>query len=342
MPAPPEVLFDRFFRQNHAKPLRPEDPDPRLYRGKKDLSLLPPLTESLLKSIQESYNDALLNEKKDVPEHVAHPPFHFDYIDSTVPNAIAFCYESHSFIGVTMELVNLLWDICVRLSRSKAVTAILGIQASPEQQEPTHVVLFRIQLSFVISHEYTHHVHGHLSKYVFSDEILNRGNSGNLEQQAIEVDADGYAAYHVLAHLMESEGRLHALRPVETGYRSNRHPRPSTVFLFCHGHRSFLFALPPVTVSNPKVYRLSHPPQAARMNSLMQQAINWCKQNRSALAAWMTLSRFQKLLRIVEETTWGMNGGCDWAEQTAFLQSAEGIEYTKELDKSFKAHVLSL
>ncbi len=343
MPAPPEVLFDRFFQQfnSYPKPVRPEDPDPRLYKGKKDLLGLERDVETLLTSTQESFNEALRNEKQNVPEHKPHPPFHFDYIDSAIPNALAFSFENFSFIGITMALVNVLWETCVRLSRSEALGAVLGIKVSPERYEAIHVVLFRIQLSFVISHEYTHHVHGHLSELTFFDEIRSN-KTGNLEQQMMEVDADGYAAYHVLAHLMESEGRSHALGLLSLDAEPADIQDKILFSCFVAAIAAYLFVRLPESLDNNNIYKLTHPPQAARMNFLMQQAISWCKQNRPALVSWMTLERFQNLMEVVAESTWGSNGGTNWAKQTAFLQSQEGAEYFTKLDKALKAHVQSL
>lgn len=344
MSAPPEVLFHRFFQhfKGYPKPVRPEDPDLRPYRGKKDLTGLPPLVESLLTNIQRSFNEALSNEKKNVREHKPHPPFHFDYIDSKIPNALAFRYENFSFIGITMELVDVLWETCVRLSRSEAVAAVLGIQVSHERYEAVHVVLFRIQLSFVITHEYTHHVHGHLSDLTFFDEIRSGNKTGNLEQQMMEVDADGYAAYHVLAHLMESEGRSHALGLLNLEAEPQDIQDQLLFSCFIAAIAAYLFVRPPAALDHNATYKLTHPPQAARMNCLMQQAISWCKQNRPALVLWMTLGRFQKLMEVVAEATWGANGARSWAAQTAFLQSDEGAEYLEKLDKALKAHVQSL
>src|SRR5580692_7063684 len=75
MAVPPEVAFSRYFQTRfpYVPPVRPEDPDPRPYRGRHDLSSLPPALREQLRGIQATFNDALLNEKRDVPEHVDHP-----------------------------------------------------------------------------------------------------------------------------------------------------------------------------------------------------------------------------------------------------------------------------
>jgi hypothetical protein len=105
---------------------------------------------------------------------------------------------------------------------------------------------------------------------------------------------------------------------------------------------AYLFVRPPDSLDNNNIYKLTHPPQAARMNCLMQQAISWCKQNRPAIVSWMTLERFQNLMEVVAESTWGSNGGRNWAKQTAFLQSDEGAKYFAKLDTALKAHVQAL
>ena len=77
------------------------------------------------------------------------------------------------------------------------------------------VAAFRLQLFFVVLHEFTHVVHGHLtlasSDHGFSSEILIRGR-GSLEHQAREADADGYAVYFTLASIIDSpHDRAHLL-----------------------------------------------------------------------------------------------------------------------------------
>jgi hypothetical protein len=105
---------------------------------------------------------------------------------------------------------------------------------------------------------------------------------------------------------------------------------------------AFLYIRHPVTVNRTNAYTLTHPPQAERMNLLMTQAILWCQQGRNGLAAWMTLDRFQKLMRGAAEATLGDVDGVNWAAQTAFLTSSDGREYARKLYNAYQAHVQSL
>jgi hypothetical protein len=128
MAVPPEVVFSRFFQEHfpYNPPVRPEDPDSRLYRGRDDLSGLPPVLQETLRGIQEDFNKVLRSEKRGVPEHVDPPPFHFDYVDSSVQNAIAFRYGGYSFIGITIPLLNEMEATSKKLCGSEAVLSILS------------------------------------------------------------------------------------------------------------------------------------------------------------------------------------------------------------------------
>jgi hypothetical protein len=292
-----------------------------------------PVLRSLLLRIQQSFNAALANEKQNVAGHVNHPPFYLDYIDSSVPNALAFRYEAqdhYSFIGITIPLINLLWDLCVRLSRSEAIQILIRLSLKIEEYDALQIVLFLAMSSFIVSHEYTHHVHGHLSgggsDAALFNEILDDGDSGSLEVQAVEVDADGYAAYHVLANMIDGTARS-AVELLKC-------------FVIAVG--GYLFTRPARALDSVNVYRFSHPPQAARMNCLMQEAMAWCRQNRPGLETWMTLNRFQMLMNASAAAVLGADGGAIWDEQNVFLRSYHGAEYFRQLDTRLKVLTASL
>ena len=88
VPHPPEVVFDRFFRSNELT-----RSDRETYRGKQDLTLLEPSVGSLLDNIQKALNGSLHQLQRRVFAQGQHPKLHFDYVASTVPNALAFTYE---------------------------------------------------------------------------------------------------------------------------------------------------------------------------------------------------------------------------------------------------------
>jgi len=338
MAVPPEVAFNRFFQElyPYVPPVRPEDRDPRLYRGRHDLSGLPPTIQTQLHSIQEMYNGALDNEKQGVPEHVKHPPFHVDYVDSSIQNALAFRHESYSFIALTLPLIFAISDVCMLASKSAKLAILLGVQPSPDEYNDVHAVLFYMLAGFVVGHEWTHHVHGHVSgmETVFPDEVLTTHCLGDIEGQVKEIAADGYSAFHVLTNFIEaSSSPMLTFLPGEDTVQ-----RDQVLFsLFVIAVGAYLFFSPAPDLARTDLYTLTHPPQAVRMRFIMFEASIWCQHNRPGLDAWMR-GHFLTLMGAVAEATLGAAGARVWAEQLAFLRSEAGIRYTNTLEARLKAY----
>ena len=250
------------------------------------------------------------------------------------------------FIGMTMPPVNMLWDACLELSKSEAVRTVFGLPETPESEDALLAVMFQTQLTFVVSHEYTHHVHGHFSHgppgSAFFNEIISNGDTGNLEDQAFELDADGYAVYHVLAHLITGPRRTQATELLSCNHQPTSTQDELLFSSFVIAVGTFLYVLPPASVELSEIYNRTHPLQAARMNWIMRNAMGWCVQNRPSLADWMTAHRFLMLMNEVAKATWRMNGGKEWREQISFLESDSGTEYSKKLETLVKNHVRSL
>jgi hypothetical protein len=305
-------------------------------------TLSAPLT-SFFSEIQGALNESLRNENRDIPGHVAHLPFHFDYIDATVSNALAFCYDGNAFIGVTMPLIDELWGVSAGLANSPAVAALLEAPATSEGREAILTVMFQTELIFLVLHEYAHHVHGHLSDSgsgsTLFDEI-SEGGQGKLEDQAFEMDADAYAVFLALTHMFAGS-RLRQSAEL-LGY-SNKAPGTQEELLFTvfvMGIGAFLYHLPPASVaSSSEVYRRTHPLQALRMNWIMSAAATWCRQNRPALESFMNLERFQTIMTIVRKAISEVIGDKNWNEQTVFLQSEAGAKYFDQLKAHVKRHV---
>ena len=204
MPIPPEAAFDRYFRGLTLK-------QRKNYEGKFDLDQLEsgPL-KVLLLGLQHALSVELANERT-VPEHRDHPPFHVDYIRSTQANALAFKYEGYSFVGLTIPLVEMAAKLCVRLCNSLDLLDALGLSLTPEMSKALGEVLLKILLYFVVSHEYTHIVHGHpLSEAMDSEpinEVQEDDRVGSLDDQTLEADADSYAIYHIMENWIRGAER---------------------------------------------------------------------------------------------------------------------------------------
>jgi hypothetical protein len=292
--------------------------------------------------MQETFNEALRNEKQGIPEHVGHPPFHFDYVDSSVQNALAFRYEGYSFIALTVPLIDAISRVCLRLSKSPRLATLLGVRPSDDEYNELQFVLFQILTAFVVTHEWTHHVLGHVcledAESIFSNEILDTGCNGNVEAQIEEIVADGYSVHHVLAHLIDGAGRS-VLTLLKLGAELTSIQDQVLFALVVVAVGAYLFVRPAPDLKD--IYKLTHPPQAARMNFLMLEASGWCKQNRPELERWMK-GRYHNLMNAAAEATCGKSGAQVWGDQTAFLRSEEGAEYISALARGVKAYKQSL
>ena len=85
MADPPEVVFDRYLRNKIPLEKR------KSYRGKLDSALIDHQdTRDLLDETQRSINNAYAAQGARILTHGKPPTLHFDYINATVANAIAF------------------------------------------------------------------------------------------------------------------------------------------------------------------------------------------------------------------------------------------------------------
>ena len=272
---PPDVLFNRYFQERYpfVPPVRPEDPDPRTFRGIDDLSNLPPEFVETLRDLQGDFIRALQNAQQDVPKR-EDSPIHFDYIDSTTRNALAFSYEHYSFIGVTIPLLREIEDTSKRLCRDEGILNILSLDDTLLRYEAKALwaTLVRIQILFAVSHEYGHHVNGDApglrseATSVFFSEIEDAGEIGNLDQQVSEINADGIATYLLLSDLMDGGGRRQVIRALKLGDTEATVQDEALLVLFVVAVVSF-FVLRKVG-SGLNLHAYTHPPQPARTTNI--------------------------------------------------------------------------
>jgi hypothetical protein len=133
------------------------------------------------------YNEALRNQKQGVLQHVECPEFHVDFVDSDISNAMAFRYGDFSFIGITVPLIYAISDVSLLLSKSDTMLTLFRVSPSKEEQyNELQAVLFYILLAFIVTHEWTHHVHGHVCQrgaetiFCHRSEELRRTEDGIL------------------------------------------------------------------------------------------------------------------------------------------------------------------
>jgi hypothetical protein len=299
-----------------------------------------------LRGIQANLNEALRNERQDVPEHVPHPPFYIDFIDSEDANAMAFTEDDYSFIGITVALIQRIWQICLPMAQSAEIATLLGLQLDTvERQQRFHAVLFRMQMHFVTAHEYTHHVHGHATDSTldsrFANEIDSSAENCDIDTQVLEIDADAYGTFHVLSNLFADE-RAFVLNLLDLDARSPASQNQTLLACFILAVGTFLFVRPTKLLTPENICTLCHPPQAARMDFITRAAVNWCRRNRPALADWMSPQVFDKIMSTLAYVTPGADDGQGWAAQTTFLQTEIGVTYMKTLAARVDQYIQAL
>ena len=330
MTIPPEAAFDRYLRSQNEK-------GRKKYPGKYDLDQLDSGSlKELLLGLQVVLNLSLASEQP-VPEHRDHPPFHVDYIKSTEANAIAFRHDGYSFIGVTILLIEVAAQLCARLCNSLDLLHALGLEPTQEVSEVLGSVLLEILLFFVVSHEYTHIVHGHPLSEVTESGLIHEfsigGRTGDFDDQILEADADSYAIYHVMQNWISGSKRPSSIALLHMDSAS-LDDQDGMLFACIVAAIGSYFILHPVPQLNAEsVYRLRHPPHPVRLNSLMETAIAWCRQNRAHLEDRMKPEQFDSLLSLVAGLVWDNDElrAQNWRTQVAFLKTAEGASYVAEL-----------
>lgn len=334
----PEIILDRWVRTDARK-----CPGFANYVGKLDIEKVEsPSFRSFLYFVQEAMNEALRSENENASGGVEHPPFHFDYlqVSKSTKNAHAFQHEGFSFIVVTLPLVELLWDLSQRLSTSPLVLQLLRIDPATANPGALHGLLFVAQLSFLVSHEYTHHVHRHINRDKDGiagawSEFLQDEMHGGIESQAQEIDADAYAIYLGLTNLLRGEGR-NAL--TQMGWQDLPTIGADELLLMCFflAITALFCALWRDDIEIRSVGEFRHPPAPVRIEYAIRVAQMWCGQNASVPPSWFGAERFRMVFRAAVEAIGGITPEA-WDAHILFLLSEEGAKYDQRLSQQFDA-----
>ena len=296
--------------------------------------------------MQDVINEALRSENANASGGVTHPPFHFDYIEvkrhkrvKRDMNAHAFQSDGFSFIVVTLPLVELLWDLSQRLANSQSILQLLGIDQGRVPTDTLQLLLFQLQLTSLVSHEYTHHIHRHCRDDQTAGawkEFVTSETSGGIESQAQELDADAYAIYLSLANLIKGTGRRSALtqlgRPDLEGIQADE------LLLTCFflATTSLFCAFWSESIKITSILEFVHPPAPVRIEYAIRVAQMWCNQNGSVLPSWFEAERFRHLFSAAVDAIGGKPRQ-QWDIHISFLRSDEGSKYDRRLSERFDA-----
>jgi hypothetical protein len=335
---PPEVVLDRFIRTQLCK-----EGGFCGYRGKLNIeSVEPPSFRSFLCLVQETMNEALRLEGANASGGVKHLPFHFDYLDVSdgIPNALAFEDGGFAFITVTQPMVELIWHLSYRLSRSPSVCQLLN-PSSPLPPDELQGLLGQIQLNFLVSHEYTHHIHRHCvesesGRSGLWTEFTRDETGGSINSQAQELVADGYAIYLLLAHLLRGERRESALAVLGGADMPSLDGDDLLLRCFFLALLGFFCSFWRGCPDIASIYQLRHPPAPVRIKSAIQVTEMWSSQNGSVPQSWFASAKFQGLFSAAAEII-REAAKVEWDIQMAVLRSAEGTQYDAQLFERFEA-----
>lgn len=332
----PEIILDRWVKKQSR-----ERPQFAGYVGKLNLETVEPSTvRNFLMFVQDTMNSALQLENVNASGGVQHPPYHFDYlhVNDGTRNAHAFQHAGFSFITVTLPLVELLWDISVRLSKSAVVQELLGVDPATTRLDALQALLFQLQLTFLVSHEYTHHVHQHVPREEIGEiwtEFFQEKAVCGLDSQAQELDADGYALYLVLANFVRGGGRTGAL--LQLGRLDSGNADVDEFLFICVfvALTGLFCALWPKNICTGSIAKLRHPPAPVRIEYAIRVAELWCSQNESLPKSWFAAERFRTIFAAGAEAI-DLATRQGWDAHISFLQSEAGTKYDRLLLERFE------
>jgi len=168
------------------------------------------------------------------------------------------------------------------------------------------------------------------------DRFPHDATCGSMNSQAQELDADGYAAYLVLAHLLRREMRSSAL--AELGRLGLQGTDGDELLLtrFFLAVLAFFCEFWHGDIDMASVYQFRHPPPPVRIKYMIQVAEMWCGQNGSVPQSWFSPARFQELFRAAAEVIEG-NARQTGDAQMSFLRGGDGVQYNQQLFERFEA-----
>jgi len=97
--------------------------------------------------------------------------------------------RSFFLTSLFIELIELLWTLSEKLTASPLVLQLLQLSSREVRPDALRALLFQFQLSFLVSHEYTHDVHQHCERDKSGmagvwTEFVESEIAGGMESQA--------------------------------------------------------------------------------------------------------------------------------------------------------------
>jgi hypothetical protein len=279
--------------------------------------------------VRDYFNAALEVEGQNQTGHVPHAPFYLDFAESHKSQGFAFKDANHSFIALTVPEVDDVTRIATTLQDADDVVAHLGLPSTMDRRLLATTLFFQL-LGFIVTHEYTHVVHGHL-------DVRTRG----LERQALEADADGYSAYYTLSFWLLEQGRQLAIDFLQIQHVP-KDVQDGVIFsCFVVAQAAFTFLREPDALDKDRAYHINtHPPQPVRLKIMSSVVMKFSGEFVPSLRTWMTAARYQSLMTATSKAMWSDFDGphaLAWRAQREFLDSNDGQAYVDAIFALFNA-----
>jgi hypothetical protein len=324
---PIEVVFDRALRDCKTG-----------YSGRQDPEKLDTPYRELACDLRDHMNKIYGTEFQRVEGSGARL-LHFDFIDSSDANAIAFKREHYAFVGVTTGLLRRANKICYGICHDPAAVRALGLTPSDEAYAVRiFTALFSILIQFLAAHELGHHFHGHVGfaaaqgRSVIEETARALGEGGAEKSHVAEVEADGYAVKVVLTNISQN-GPKKAIASLLD--RSLSDPELDGIIerLFLAAVIGFFHVLPQPSFTPDTIDLLSHPPRLIRLNFLIRGVQVWRTESGHRNTEWPTEREFAdfgaSIARALEPVA-----GVTWEEQSRFVLSEAGKLYIQRIENS--------
>jgi hypothetical protein len=257
---------------------------------------------------------------------------HMDYIASAKINAFAFFFEDWHFIGITRGMLELFINSCTALWRLNALEDLLGVDLDTVRRDTLFQFVLLLQLQYISNHELGHMFHGHcpaLRTGQYRSELSVTtllANSKGMEEQAHELEADGYAINLILRNLLEGQNGNF----MHDRLKSRMLERKFVVTLFILSIGSLLYFFEPAPFDSAKVRSHTHTEGLIRMNILLGEILGWCKENLRWENA-ITLDECQRIMSLVAIAASDSTQETVWKAQGEFLNTPDGRAYLNEL-----------
>lgn len=319
----PEIEFHRYFSSGVLS-----TEDRKELPGRLDMSTIDQGLASILDDVKHHINAMFSRQAARIQTTRGPVHLHFDYIAAPErpmrhANAIAFGYSGYFFIGLTQDLVQDVFQFCWLLSRSSATADLLhlGLKTA-EERDQFLACLFSVQIQFVIDHELGHHFHGHTPIYASNsffkefDGVAPVPGLLRLQDQAREVEADGYAVHMMLNGLFaDGSGASIIQRLQPTEISSERF----LVYFLLLSIGSFLFLRPAAPFDPSRVRGESHPFGLMRMNVVMTDLRGWAEDHKLSLVQQIDQDCFSKVMGTIVAAQPDGESAKAWKLQGEFL-----------------------